>query len=219
MPVDDEDIPRVVDQIDHNLNIMVVEGEHLTTIINDVLDISAFDAGTVVWTDGPCDLRALTQDVVAESRALTDAKGLTLITDFEATALPLVADCERIRQVLGNLLSNAVKFTEYGKITVSLKRLPPGTVLHGWYAPEAGAALATFKDTGVGITTEGLTHIFQRFHQGSDAFHGKPKGTGLGLAICYEIVTHYGGKIWGESTVGQGSTFYFTLPLTEQDGG
>jgi len=219
LPADDEELQRVVEQIDHNLEIMIVEGEHLTTIINDVLDISALDAGTLVWDDGPCDLRALAQDMVAESRASTDAKGLVLTTDFEADALPLIADPERIRQVLGNLISNAIKFTEYGKITVSLRLLPPGTIYNGWDVPETGAALATVKDTGLGITEEGLTHIFQRFHQGGDAFHGKPKGTGLGLAICYEIVTHYGGKIWVESTVGQGSTFYFTLPLSEQDGG
>ena len=219
LPADDEDIQRVVEQIDHNLKIMVVEGEHLTTIINDVLDISALDAGTLVWNDVPCDLRALAQDMVAESRALTDAKGLTLIADFEPVSLPLVADPERIRQVFSNLISNAIKFTEYGKITVTLRRLEPGTIHHGWNVPETGAALAVVRDTGLGITAQGLRHIFQRFHQGVDAFHGKPKGTGLGLAICYEIITHYGGKIWVESTVGQGSAFYFTLPLTVQHGG
>lgn len=219
LPAGDEDIQHVVEQIDHNLKIMVVEGEHLTTIINDVLDISALDAGTLVWNDVPCDLRALAQDMVAESRALTDAKGLALIADFEVATLPLNADCERIRQVMTNLISNAIKFTEHGKIIISLRRLPPGTIHHGWDAPETGAALAVIKDTGLGITAEGLTHIFQRFHQGVDAFHGKPKGTGLGLAICYEIITHYGGKIWVESTVGQGSAFYFTLPLTTQGGG
>ncbi len=215
LPCNDEELQRVVEQIDHNLGIMVAEGEHLTTIINDVLDISALDAGTLVWNDGPCDLRALAQDMVAESRALTDAKGLALVTDFEAAALRLNADCERIRQVLGNLISNAIKFTEYGKITVTLRPLAPGTVHHGWDVPDTGAALVMVKDTGSGITVEGLRHIFQRFHQTVDAFHGKPKGTGLGLAICYEIITHYGGKIWVESTVGQGSSFYFTLPLTE----
>ncbi len=215
LPADDEEIQHVVEQVEHNLKIMVAEGEHLTTIINDVLDISALDAGTLVWNDGPCDLRALMQDMVVVSRALTDAKGLTLIADFEAATLPLIADPERIRQVLGNLFSNAIKFTEYGKITVSLRRLTPSTIHHGWNAPETGAALASIKDTGSGITAEGLAHIFQRFHQGSDVFHGKPKGTGLGLAICYEIITHYGGKIWVESTVGRGSTFYFTLPLSE----
>ncbi|MGC9394935.1 MAG: ATP-binding protein [Anaerolineae bacterium] len=219
LPVNDGEIEHVVEQIDHNLEIMIAEGEHLTTIINDVLDISALDAGTLVWNDAPCDLRALAQDIVAESRALTDEKGLALITDFETESLPLHADCERLRQVLGNLISNAIKFTEYGKITVSLKRLPPGTLHHGWDVPETGAALAAVKDTGLGITEEGLPHIFQRFHQVGDAYHGKPKGTGLGLAICYEIITHYGGEIWVESTVGQGSTFYFTLPLSEQDGG
>jgi len=219
LPAGNEDIQHIVEQIDHNLKIMVVEGEHLTTIINDVLDISALDAGTLVWNDVPCDLRALAQDMAVESRALTDAKGLTLIADFETVPLPLIADPERIRQVLSNLISNAIKFTEHGKITISLRCLPPGTIHHGWDAPEAGAALAVIKDTGLGITAEGLGHIFQRFHQGVDAFHGKPKGTGLGLAICYEIITHYGGKIWVESTVGQGSAFYFTLPLTTQGGG
>jgi PAS domain S-box-containing protein len=219
LPANDEEIQHAVEQVEHNLKIMVAEGEHLTTIINDVLDISALDAGTLVWNECPCDLRTLAQDIVVESRAMTDAKGLAMIADFEATALPLFADCERIRQVLVNLISNALKFTEYGKITITLRYLEPGTIHHGWDAPDTGAALVAVKDTGSGITAEGLRHIFQRFHQGGDAFHGKPKGTGLGLSICYEIITHYGGKIWVESTVGQGSTFYFTLPLTEQVGG
>jgi signal transduction histidine kinase len=219
LPAYNEEIQHSVEQVEHNLKIMVAEGEHLTTIINDVLDISALDAGTLVWNDCPCDLRALAQDIVVESRALADVKGLAMITDFEAATLPLVADCERIRQVMVNLISNALKFTEHGKIAVTLRHLAPGTIHHGWDTPDTGAALVAVKDTGSGITAEGLSHIFQRFHQGGDAFHGKPKGTGLGLAICYEIITHYGGKIWVESTVGQGSTFYFTLPLPEQVGG
>lgn len=214
LPCHDE-MPCVVEQVENNLKIIIAEGEHLTTIIDDVLDISALDAGTVVWHDQPCDLRVLAQDVVVESRATADAKHLALVADFAATPLPLRADPARIRQVLGNLVSNALKFTEYGQITVTTKLLATGTTLRGWEVPATGGGLVSIKDTGPGIGAEGLVHIFQRFHQVGDTFYGKPKGTGLGLAICHEIVTHYGGKIWVESTVGQGSTFYFALPLTE----
>ena len=219
LPTDDEDMQHVLEQVAYNLQVMIAEGEHLEIIINDVLDLSALDAGTLVWNDQPCDLRVLAQDVVAESRATARVKGLTLVTHFDAAALPIVADPARIRQVLSNLISNALKFTQQGEIVVSTKVLSPGAFVHGWEAPASGAALASIRDTGPGITPVGLSNIFQRFHQVGDAFYGKPKGAGLGLTICYEVITHYGGKIWVDTQIEQGSTFYFTLPLTENGGG
>ncbi len=213
LPAGDEEIQHSIEQIEHNFKIMVAEGEHLTTIINDVLDISALDAGTLVWNDQPCDLQLLLQEVALQLRAAAEQKGLTLTVNLDAAALPILADPERIKQVLHNLITNAIKFTERGSITVTAQRVPGGVVMRDWETPAVGGGMVSVADTGPGVTHEGLRHIFQRFYQGGDALVGKPKGTGLGLAICHEIVTHYNGKIWVESTAGTGSNFSFLLPL------
>ncbi len=213
LPVDDEEVRHVVEQMDHNFKIMVAEGEHLTTILNDVLDISALDAGTLVWNDQPCDLAVLIRDVLAHVRDDIELKSLHLVVDVPSDALTVLADPVRIKQVLYNLLSNAVKFTERGGITVTARRVPGGMTVQEWDAPAQGAVLVAVTDSGSGIAPEGLQHLFQRFYQGGDAIRGKPKGTGLGLAISHEIVMHYNGKIWAESTLGSGSTFSFLLPL------
>ncbi len=214
LPAGDEEIQHALEQIEHNFRIMILEGEHLTTIINDVLDISALDAGTLVWNDRPCDLLSLLQDVLAQLRAEAELKGLTLTVNMRAPTLPILADPERIKQVLYNLITNAIKFTEHGSVTVTAQHVPGGAVVREWDVPALGGGMVSVADTGSGMTHEGLRHIFQRFYQGGDALLGKPKGTGLGLAICHEIVTHYNGKIWAESTAGIGSTFSFILPLT-----
>ncbi len=213
LPASDEEIQHSIEQIEHNFKIMVSEGEHLTTIINDVLDISALDAGTLVWNDQPCDLLLLLREVETQLRVDAERKGLALTVSLDASTLPILADPERIQQVLHNLITNAIKFTEQGSITVTAQRTPGGAVMRDWEAPAAGGGMVSVADTGQGVTHEGLRHIFQRFYQGGDALVGKPKGTGLGLAICHEIVAHYNGKIWVESTAGIGSTFSFLLPL------
>ncbi|HOT90716.1 MAG TPA: ATP-binding protein [Anaerolineae bacterium] len=213
LPVDDEEIRHAVEQIDHNFKIMMAEGEHLTTVLNDVLDISALDAGTLVWNDQPCNLTVLIQDVLAHVRSDLESKGLRLTLEVSSDSLMVLADPVRIKQVLYNLLSNAVKFTERGGITVTARRIPAGMTVQEWDAPAQGAALVAVTDSGSGIAPEELRHLFQRFYQGADMRRGKPKGTGLGLAISHEIVMHYNGKIWAESILGSGSTFSFVLPL------
>jgi len=210
----DEEVQRAIEQVEHNFEIMALEGEHLTTLINDVLDIAALDAGTLVWNDQPCDLMPLLQEVLTPLRVEAEMKGLTLTVNPDAAPLPLLADPERLKQVLSNLITNAIKFTAQGQVTITTQRVPAGTVIREWNVPATEGGLVSVADTGVGMSPAGLRHLFQRFYQGGDALHGKPRGTGLGLVICHEIVTHYNGKIWAESTPGVGSTFSFILPLT-----
>jgi PAS domain S-box-containing protein len=225
----DRHIQRALRRIARNLDIMIVEGERLTRLLEDVLDISKMESGKVEWQDVEMDLMACIQEVVASYRGQAQEKGLSLeVRSFgghekdevgsakASLSLPqMVADRERIAQVLENLLSNAVKFTETGKITVSVRPLAPGEKVHGWQATEAqdGGVLVAMEDTGPGIAVEGLPRLFHRFQQlVTDTLTDKPRGTGLGLAICKEIVEHYGGTIWAESTLDVGTTFYFTLP-------
>jgi PAS domain S-box-containing protein len=210
---DEDDVQRVVVRIDKNLSIMVSEGETLTTLINDILDISALDTGTTVWSDQPYALVLLVQDVIERVREEAEAKGLAIETKIEADLPILIVDPARVEQVLGNLISNAIKFTERGMVMISAQRLAGGSVVHDWDIPAEGGIIVAVKDTGPGMMRQELSNIFQRFYQGGDTLNGKPSGTGLGLAISRDIVAHYGGEIWAESTLGVGSTFYFTLPL------
>lgn len=119
-----------------------------------------------------------------------------------------------------NLVTNAIKFTERGHVEVSARALPPGFSDAHWQPadPDTPSILVWVRDTGTGISEQDQDRLFVRFQQAvGDVVEDKPQGTGLGLAICKEIVNHYNGEIWFESTVGQGSTFYFALPLQPGD--
>lgn len=211
---DDKEVQRAAQRVHRNLDIMVTEGERLTTLINDVLDIAALDAGTLEWNDQLCEVSAVIGHALQPHRAVAAQKGVALSVEV-AAGLPLLrVDPERLQQVLGNMLSNAIKFTDTGRVTVRAWFLPPETFFHELYVPAHGAVAFAIEDTGVGIPAEDLTRIFERFSQGGDTLLDKPHGTGLGLAICQEIILHYGGDVWVMSELGVGSTFEFMLPLT-----
>ncbi len=212
-PVLADDMQRASQRVRRNLDIMVMEGERLTNLINDVLDIAALDAGTLEWNDQLCEVPHLVERVVQQYRNAVAEKGLTLTLDM-APSLPLLrADPERLQQVLGNLLSNAIKFTEQGEVTVRSWFVPAGDTFHDYVIPEGGAIALAVIDTGPGIAASEIPLLFQRFSQGGDTLLDKPRGTGLGLAICHEIILHYGGDIWVTSEEGHGATFEFVLPV------
>ena len=171
------------------------------------------DAGTIAWNDQPYALVLLVQDVVERLREEAEVKGLAIETELEDDLPMLIVDPARIEQVLTNLVSNGIKFTQSGSVMITAQRLAGGTVIHDWDVPAEGGVVVAVKDTGPGMRSQELSNIFQRFYQGGSSVSGKPSGTGLGLAISREIIAHYGGEIWAESTLGVGSTFYFTLPL------
>lgn len=208
----DETAQHAVDRVIKNLDIMVQEGERLTDLLNDVLDISALDSGGIEWRDQPFSPAEVIAQTAAQYQPLASQKRLRLNMKMEGILPQLYADPKRVAQVLSNLLSNAIKFTAEGSITVAARAIEGDAVYHDWIAPPEGGLLVTVADTGIGITPTTMRRIFQRFSQGGDLLIDKPEGAGLGLTLSREIILHYGGDIWVESTVGKGSTFCFTLP-------
>lgn len=193
---------RAVKQVSNNLNIIVAEGERLTTLINDVLDIAKMEAGRVDWKSEPIVIEELVNRSLAATSVLFQQKGLKPIVEIEERLPGIMGDKDRLIQVLVNLLSNAVKFTDEGSITCRVRQIP-------------GNVTISIVDKGIGIAPEDCPKVFEKFKQVGDTLTDKPQGTGLGLPICKQIVEHHGGKIWVESTLGEGSTFSFSLPLSE----
>ncbi|RMD86309.1 MAG: hypothetical protein D6815_00125 [Candidatus Dadabacteria bacterium] len=183
---------------------IVTEGERLTRLINDVLDLVKIEAGRIEWHRERVDPWGLVQHAASTVEALAHEKGRELRVEFPHLVPPVWGDRDRLVQVLTNLLNNAIKFTNEGDtITVRAEQVEPGFCRF------------SVSDTGVGIPEEDLDKVFEKFHQvaGQPTEQPKNASTGLGLTICREIVEHHGGKIWVESKVGEGTTFYFTIPL------
>jgi len=182
------------------LNRMEQEVDHLTQLVGELAELSSIESGrqleiTVV------DLRPLIDDTVSRLRSLAERSGLSLIADVPSDLPPARADASRIFQVLMNLVHNAIKFTPPGgHITISTKLLGDRVVV-------------SVSDTGIGIATEHLTRIFERFFKADKS--RASEGSGLGLAIAKHIVQAHNGEIWVESEQGKGSTFSFSLPMIE----
>lgn len=196
----DKKIQRAVRQVMDNTRIIVEEGERLTTLINDVLDLAKMEAGRTDWNMQPLRI----EDII--ERAMTATSSLFVTKPVElrraiAADLPMVeGDRDRLIQVVINLISNAVKFTDQGSVTCKAE-------IRG------GEIVVGVVDTGCGIKPADQPLVFEKFKQVGDTLTDKPKGTGLGLPICKEIVEHHGGRVWVESEIGIGSTFLFSLPL------
>jgi PAS domain S-box-containing protein len=197
--LEDKKTKKTADQIEGNLDIIISEGQRLTSLINDVLDIAKMEAGKIEWKDERFTARYVVEHAVSATSSIFSEKGLGIITEIEDGLPEIFADKDRFIQVVINLLSNAVKFTGKGDITIRAKS-------------SGDFVLISVSDKGMGISKENLTKVFEKFKQVGDTLTDKPKGTGLGLPICKQIVEHYGGKIWAESKEGEGSTFYFTAP-------
>lgn len=197
VPADDRKAQRALGQITKNLDIIISEGERLTNLINDVLDISKMEAGRMDWRFVAVDAGALVQQAADATSALFDDQ-VELVVEI-GTDLPSVnADPDRILQVLINLLSNASKFTEAGTVSVSAA------------AFGAGVEFAV-RDTGNGIAANEHGSVFERFSQVGDTLTDKPQGTGLGLPICAQIVAAHDSRITLQSALGVGSRFSFVL--------
>jgi signal transduction histidine kinase len=197
----DPKLERAMRQVDDNLGIMVAEGERLTALINDVLDLAKIEAGRLEWRDGPIDIGELVARATAATAALFEQTGLDLVVDVALDVPETRGDRDRLIQVLINLLSNAVKFTPHGSVTVRARLVE-------------GEIVVTVADTGIGIAPEDRDRVWEQFGQAAgDTLTEKPRGTGLGLPISRQIVEHHGGRMWLDSTPGSGSTFGFTLPV------
>jgi signal transduction histidine kinase len=176
-------------------------GQHLLTLINDVLDLSKIEAGRMELELGEVDLAELLEHTLALVRERAARNGLHLVLDLPADLPTWVADARKVKQVLLNLLSNAVKFTPAGgHVTLSARVLDAGQV-------EIGVT-----DTGVGIAPTEQAAVFEAFRQASGHYLRKSEGTGLGLALAQRFVELHSGQLQLRSAPGQGSTFTFTLP-------
>jgi signal transduction histidine kinase len=178
--------------------------DRLNRLINDILDLAHLESGKTALNISSGDINQTIQSVVQAQEAVARSKGLYLKLSL-APQLPVLAfDPDKIIQVLNNLISNAIKFTPSGGITVSSVSCTGSNYVQ-----------VRVQDTGYGIKEEDMVKLFEKFQQLGDA-HQRCAGTGLGLAICKEIIRQHGGKISVESKAGQGSCFYFTLPIDER---
>ena len=189
--------------------IIMNSGSSLITIINDILDFSKIEAGKMRLVPEPFNLRTSVQDVLSLVTTITKEKDIELMVDYDVN-LPegFIADPGRVRQIVTNLVGNAVKFTERGHVMVRVS---------GDVEGEGDAQLAQVKieveDTGIGIAAEKIEKIFDKFEQADNTSTRRYQGTGIGLAISRSLVELMGGQMGAKSAIGQGSTFWFTLPL------
>lgn len=177
--------------------LIMVNGELLLKLIDDVLDISKIDAGKMHFNKGEYDVVSLI-NTAAQSALAIRSQGVDIIVETRVEHLQIATDRERLLQVLANLLNNAKKCTDSGKITISLDQYPEQRMIK-----------ISVSDTGCGIPVEKAEEVFERFKK-LDAFR---QGTGLGLAICKLIVEELGGKIWVDTDYTDGARFVFTHPM------
>lgn len=175
--------------------------DRLIRLINDILDISRIEAGKMEIKKAPLSVAEAVHRSVREMEGFANQRSIQVETDLSADLPRVLADSDRLQQVLVNLLSNAIKFSPvFTAVRVSAGR-------------DGDQIYVRVADQGPGIGPDNLQQIFDKFHRIDNASTRKTGGTGLGLAICRAIVEEHGGRIWAESKVGEGSTFIFTLPI------
>jgi PAS domain S-box-containing protein len=177
-------------------------GEHLLTLINDVLDVSKIEAGQFELYITPVEIAALMRHIHKRLNGLASEKGLQLTVTLDPTMPQMLnGDERRLKQILINLIGNAIKFTEQGSIEARIDKLD-----NSWWT-------MTITDTGIGIPSNALKFLFDEFRQVDNSPQRRYEGTGLGLAIVRRLVTLMGGTIQVQSEVDKGSTFIVQLPL------
>lgn len=190
--------PKAID----NLDMIVNSGKRLSNLVNDILDFSKLKNKDLVLSFQPVDLYSITNLVLKVSGTLAKGKSLKLINSIPKD-IPLVrADENRLQQILYNLIGNSIKFTEKGEVTVNAEELN-------------NMLSISVTDTGIGIPKEKFADIFKSFEQVDSSTEREYGGTGLGLSVTKQLVELHGGTIMVNSKVGKGSTFTFTLPISE----
>ncbi len=188
--------------------------EHLLSVINDILDFSKIEAGEMRLEKADFDLNSCIEAVIEMVAPLAEEKGIELnILVDSSVSRKLVGDSVRLKQILLNLTGNAIKFTDRGQVFVHI------TVKRGdrqLKDTKEAKLLFSVRDTGIGISPEGQTKLFQSFSQVDGSPTRMYGGTGLGLAICKQLVERMGGEIGVRSFLGNGSTFWFAVPLEKQ---
>ena len=186
-------------------------GENLLTLINDILDLSKVESGQLILESMPFDLFNIVEKTCEVMAARATNRNIELACRIRPDVPQRIqGDPTRLRQVIINLLGNAVKFTEKGEIVLTVLPLTEDAT-----GEKPRFLQFSVRDTGIGIHAEKLNAIFEKFTQSDSSITRKYEGTGLGLTISRQIVELMGGKVWVESQPGEGSTFFFTMPLEE----
>lgn len=176
-----------------------IEVDKLTQMVQELGDLSGIESGESHIHKSPFDLAEAVEQAAGRLRMQADRAGIDLSVDMDSILAQAIGDRDRIEQVLVNLIHNAIKFT------------PPGGRVKILTRAEGHNILISVADTGIGISSEDLPRIFERFYKADKSRSGG--GTGIGLAIAKHIVEAHGGRIWAESAESKGSTFSFSLPL------
>ena len=189
------EVPKKIGEV---LERVQQSGHHLLDLINDVLDISKMEAGQLTLALNDYSLAEVVQTVFSAVESLAVEKGLALTVSLPADLPPGKGDERRLAQVLLNLLGNAIKFTEVGEVQVRVTAAD-------------GAFTVAVSDTGPGISDTDQQKIFEAFQQADSSITGVVRPTGL--SIVRRIIEMHGGRVWVESRLGKGSTFWFRLPI------
>ena len=185
------------------LAIITKETERLTRLINQVLDLAKIESGKAEWIETSVDMKEVISDTLAAMSQLFKENNIDVVAELPDNVSAVTVDLDRMIQVMLNLLSNAMKFCDSanGWVRITLLELDDNLRID-------------VRDNGRGISPEDHVAIFSKFHQVGDTLTDKPHGSGLGLHISRQIVEHFGGKMWVESSLGQGACFSFTLPTS-----
>ena len=197
---DGDHLEKSKEQIFTNLDIIASEGDRLTSIINNILDMARLKSGNMELKKEFCSVYEIIDHISSSIAPLLQDKEIEFIKDIQGDLPEIMSDKYTIMQVLINLISNAIKFTDKGSIICRVKK-------------NNSEIIFSIIDTGIGIDREHHASIFDEFKQVVNGLTNKPCGTGLGLAICRKIVEQSGGRIWVESEPGKGSNFSFTVPV------
>ncbi len=202
----DVKVDKTVKQLKNNIDIIISEGERLTLLINDLLDMVKIESTKIQFKEEPLCMNSIIQKALNATNSLLEESNLEIILELASDLPKIKGDEDRLMQVIINLLSNAVKFTDEGSITCR--------TVH-----KDDRIIVNVIDQGIGIAAEDIPKVFRKFEQVRSSNTGnRPKGTGLGLPICKEIVEQHGGSIYAESKPGQGSSFFFSIPSFTRSG-
>ncbi|MFC1513448.1 ATP-binding protein [candidate division KSB1 bacterium] len=200
--IDDEKL-NLPGKIRSDLSHVMMSGKRLSHLVNDILDFTQLKNKDITLSKGPVDMCQLTDVVLTITDPLIGSKELILKNNIDIEIDHILGDENRLMQIMHNLVGNAIKFSETGDVSISA--VPDGEMLK-----------ISVSDTGIGIPEENFENIFKSFEQVDASTVREYQGAGLGLSVTKQLVELHGGKIWVESEVGKGSTFYFTMPISTE---